>query len=461
MKIIRFISDNRYRLFKTILAYFAYFCIGSATTLLGSSLLDLQIRLNVDFAKVSYLIPFRSAGHILGSALAGLIEQRFNRSLLLWIINLISGIFLGAAPFFTKFEFTSIFLVIAGVAHGMSDILCNTSVTSTWKEKSTNWLQVLHMSWGIGSLLTPVICRPFLLPEESLEPDSSALITANTTADPMIVSIYTAKDVMIQYAFVIIGLLSVIVSFFYACIYFRERSITEYSKKEVNAVNIQVPQPSSQISPWKKYIAIFLVAVVGHLCYSLEAVLGSLGASFSVKSDLHMDKKTGVLLATVFWSCFSFYRLIFIPLTFIVAEAKLLAFSLLLTLLGVVVSVPWANNNEACLWAGFTLVGLGLSTIFSSSLGMLSRYIVITGQISSMIFIPGVVGELFHPAIAATLLANSPILYLYYNAALGVVLVISFLALMIYCKTVLKTPTVHIAHPSIGPRFSTLSVSHH
>uniref|UniRef100_T1KTQ4 Uncharacterized protein n=1 Tax=Tetranychus urticae TaxID=32264 RepID=T1KTQ4_TETUR len=142
-----------------------------------------------------------------------------------------------------------------------------------------------------------------------------------------------------------------------------------------------------------------------------------------------MDKKTGVLLATVFWSCFSFYRLIFIPLTFMVGGTKLLALSLLLTLLGVVVSVPWANSNEACLWAGFTLVGLA--------------------------------GGSFHPTKAATLLTNSPILFLYYNALLIVVFVISFLALMIYCKTVLKTPTVHIAHPSIGPGFSTLSVSHH
>lgn len=69
MKGLQLVKDNKFNLVKTFFVYLTYFCIGSITTLLGSSLLDLQILANTDFAKISLLIPIRSGGHIVGSAI--------------------------------------------------------------------------------------------------------------------------------------------------------------------------------------------------------------------------------------------------------------------------------------------------------------------------------------------------------------------------------------------------------
>ncbi|XP_015786559.1 sodium-dependent glucose transporter 1 [Tetranychus urticae] len=453
MKVTRFICDNRYRIFKSFLVYFTFFCLGSATTLLGSSLLDLEISLNADFAKVSYLIPVRSAGHIVGSAFAGVIGQKFNRSLVLCICNLISGIFLGTAPNFKQFEYVACFLFIAGIAHGIADVLCNTLITDTWKDKCTNWLQALHMSWGIGSLITPVICRPFLIPEQ----DETQTTTNETLKDPSITTINmkpTADDVKAQYAFMIIAAISMFIALPLGYIYFKERSLqNKISNKQIN------PDTKQKWAPWKVNVGIILLAIIGHLTYSLESVIGSLGASFSVKSALHMDKKTGVLLATVFWSCFSFYRLIFIPLTFVTSEVKLLLMNTLFMIIGVLVCVPWANTYQICIWIGFTLLGVGISPIFSASYGMLSKHIVLTGKISPIIFIPGVLGESAHPALAATLMANNQISFLYYIGLLGVLLIITFATLMVYCKKVFKSPDG--LHRGVKDRLSTLSISRH
>ncbi|XP_015790485.1 sodium-dependent glucose transporter 1-like isoform X2 [Tetranychus urticae] len=398
MKLIRFICENRFRLFKTLLAYLTFLCLGSALNLLGSSLLDLQIRLNVDFAKVSYLIPFRSAGHILGSA------------------------------------------------------------SDTWKDKCTNWLQALHMSVGIGSLLTPVLCRPFLIPEEG-EPNVQRAIN-ETFASPIIEPINikpTASDVKAQYAFMIIGAISVVIALPLGYVYLKERS---YQNKNKNNVQISSDiEPKQEWSPLKANGGIILVVIISHLVYSLEAVIGSLGASFSVKSDLHMDKRTGVLLATVFWSCFSFYRLIFIPLTFVASEVKLLLVNLLFMFIGVVICVPWANTHQICIWIGFIFLGMGLSPIFSAAYAMLAKHITITGKISTIIIIPGVFGESAHPALAATLMANSPISFLYYVGLLGILLVVTFGLLIIYCKLVFRTPNG--LQRGIKERLSTLSISRH
>ncbi|XP_015786478.1 major facilitator superfamily domain-containing protein 4B-like [Tetranychus urticae] len=454
--ITSFISDNRFNIFKTFLAYVTFFCLGSALNLLGSSLLDLQIRLAVDFAKVSYLLPFRSAGHILGSGSAGFLELRFNRCLVLSVCNLISGIFLGAAPNFFQFEYAACCLFIAGLAQGIIDVLCNTLIADTWKDKCTNWLQALHMSLGIGSLFTPVICRPFLIPEEGETSVQSAL---NETLESPIIELIdikpTASDVQAQYAFMIIGVISVMISLPFGCIFLKERSNQSKNKNIVEASSDTKPE----WSPLKANVGIFLVVVISHLLYSLEAVIGSLGASFSVKSDLHMDKKTGVLLATVFWTCFSFYRLIFIPLTFVVSEVKLLLLNILFMLLGVIICVLWGNTNQICIWIGFVFLGMGLSPIFSAAYGMLAKHITITGKIATLIIIPGVFGESAHPALAATLMAKNPITFLYYVGILGIILVVTFSLLIIYCKLVFKTPNGF--QRNTNTRLSALSISRH
>ncbi|XP_053212447.1 major facilitator superfamily domain-containing protein 4A-like [Panonychus citri] len=459
MKASRFIHDNRYKIFKTLLAYLTYFCIGGAITLVGSSLLDLQIRVNTDFATVSYAIPVRSAGHIVGSAVAGLLGQRFSQSFVLCFCNLLSGIFIGIGPFFTQFTYLGTCLFLAGIIHGISDIACNSLLASTWKENCANWLQVLHMSWGVGSLITPVICRPFLLPttgDETGIVHLSNLTLNGSLIDPVVKPIYTSDDVMVQYAFLIISICALTLSIPFGCIYFKEKSAsinTVDHTKTINPDNIQ-----QNYSPLKTYSAVAMVALISHLVYAIETLIGSLGPSFAVKSDLHMDKKTGVLLTTVFWSCFSFYRLIFIPLTFVISQTKLLISSLIISLVGILITVPWANYYTSCIWAGFTLIGIGISPIFSAAYGMLAKHIIVTSKISSIVFIPGVLGESIHPAIAATLLDKNPISCLYYIGVLGILFVSIYLILLVYCARVFKVPA-SLQHREVAERSSIRSIS--
>ena len=169
-----------------------------------------------------------------------------------------------------------------------------------------------------------------------------------------------------------------------------------------------------------------------------------------------MEKKSGVLLATVFWSCFSFYRLIFIPLTFIISESKLLATSLIISLVGIIITVPWANGNQICIWIGFTLIGIGISPIFAAAYGILNKYVDTTPRITSFILSVGIIGESFHPAIAAALMTHNMIIFLYYLGLLGLIYITSFAILIIYCKKSLKAP---LAHPKLVEK-SSISISH-
>ncbi|XP_053208276.1 major facilitator superfamily domain-containing protein 4A-like [Panonychus citri] len=441
MKQLKFFIDNRYSFFKTISVYLTYFSIGCVSALLGSSLLDLQILANTDFAKISLLVTFRSVGHVSGSLIAGIIGSKFKLSLVLAITNFFSGLFIGLVPFLVKFEYMSICILIAGINYGIADILSASSITIIWKDKCANFIQVLFLFGGIGALISPVITRPFLLPSNDEKTSfnmNSSMVNSIDVQSTFSKQNYESADVTVHYAFLICGLIGIIISipFMYFYLNERKKSLEIQVKRNDQLANAN-PQQTNDLT-WKSYIAVALVAIVGHSAYSLETVVNSLATSFSVKSDLHMDKKSGVLLATVFWSCFSFYRLIFIPLTFIISESKLLATSLTISLTGLLITVPWANNNEICIWIGFTLIGIGISPIFAASFGVLNSYIIITPRIVSIILSITLIGESIHPAIAAFLMTKKMIVFLYYLGALGISYILSLMILIVYCKKALE-----------------------
>ncbi|XP_053212534.1 major facilitator superfamily domain-containing protein 4A-like [Panonychus citri] len=414
MSISDFIYVNRYKIIKTFIIYVSYLWIGGAITLIGSSLLDLQIRVDVDFGTISYLIPARSLGHIVGSALAGLLDRYFSHSFILLVNSLISGISIGIAPNFNDFKLVAIFIFIAGVAHGILDVTCNTFLASTWKEKCANWLQVLHMCFGVGSLIAPVICRPFLLPMVNSEErivNSLNLTSNDSLVDPLVKTIYNSDDVMIQNAFFIIASLTIVLALPFGWMNLSERkaeTVTNDQSKTSDPVEVKQP-------------------------YSSENIIKS---------------------------CFSFYRLIYIPLTFVISETKLLLSSLTISFIGILITVPWANYYTSCIWAGFTLIGIGISPIFSAAYGMLAKHIIVTSKISSMVFIPGVLGESIHPAIAATLLDKRPIICLYYIGVSGILFIVLYLILLIYCAKVFKVST-SLQHEQVAERSSIPSINYH
>ena len=145
-------------------------------------------------------------------------------------------------------------------------------------------------------------------------------------------------------------------------------------------------------------------------------------------------------------------------MTFAISETKLLVFNLTISLIGILITVPWANHYTSCIWAGFTLIGIGISPIFSAAYGMLAKHVIVTSKMSSMVFIPGVLGESFHPGIAATLLDKNPVSCLYYIGVLGFFFLTSSLALLVYCSKVFRVP-INAKHRELAERSSVRSIS--
>ncbi|XP_025017493.1 major facilitator superfamily domain-containing protein 4A isoform X2 [Tetranychus urticae] len=387
-----------------------------------------RIRMSETFAVTSNLVPSRSIGYLIGGIISGIIGRWLGFNMILFISNFSAGLFIALAPWFTSFYTVYSLFLLSGISQGIFDITCNTYILQIWKgnPQLSNYIQILHGSFGIGSLLTPLITQPFLLPLNET--------TNGTKDDAAILGSYKPDDVKVQYPFLCVGFFLIIASVGFLSFHFNERS-----KKGSNSDSDENTSNSNDPPNWKKYCGIAMLSIIANLTFGIQTLIGSLGPSFAVKSELHMSKQTGATLVTIFWSVFTCYRIIFIISSNFIHENHLMWISYASLLASVVVSVPHAAWNQLCIWITMVLLGIGFSPLFTVSLSRLQKYFLLSNSLASFIFINGSVGESIHPWIASKLMESDPVLFVYYLGFLSSLFVFTCFIVPIICERIFRT----------------------
>ncbi|XP_015781897.1 sodium-dependent glucose transporter 1-like [Tetranychus urticae] len=404
MNLCEYLKTNRAKLIKTFFCYVSFFGLGGCCTLLGSSLLDLSISLNAEFKEVSGLVPSRSIGYIIGAVLSGFVGKFAGPDLILFLTNLTAGIFIALAPWFRHFAVIYTCLLLSGISQGIFDIFTNTYTLAIWGDKATNYVQILHGSFGLGSLLTPLLIKPFLLPLAQNE--------GNETQSDAFLGDYTPDDVIIQYPFIVVGVLLIFASSGFLVFHFKRKS----SEKDKQSVDVK---PEVDHPKWKIVVSLTALALIAHTTFGVETLIGSLAPSFVVISDLKMSKQDGANMVTMFWSLFTFYRLFFIAATSCIKERYMMYFNYCILITAIVMMCISGAYNQLIAWISIGLLGIGFSPTFSVSLGLLQKYINISNKYASFIFITAAVGESIHPWIVTKFMDSMPAFFIYYTAAVS------------------------------------------
>lgn len=137
-----------------------------------------------------------------------------------------------------------------------------------------------------------------------------------------------------------------------------------------------------------------------------------------------MTKKEAALLVTAFWTCFSFFKIVFVPLALYFGEKKMVFFNLGIMIISIIIMVPHAAYNELCTWISLTLLGIGYSPLFAIAYASLESYFTVSGRQTAIIFVAGVMGESIHPPILGAFIDQWPNLFIYYLGAISMVFVI-------------------------------------
>ena len=139
-----------------IRTYFIFLCSGAVSTLTGAILPDMQAEYNLSYFIRGLLLSFQQFGNLSAMLLAGVLPFIIGRKKCTLILS--SGIVLGIIMFILSSN--PIVLIIAFALTGVGrGTLSNTSnvVVSTITNNSSAGLNILHASFALGALLSPIV----------------------------------------------------------------------------------------------------------------------------------------------------------------------------------------------------------------------------------------------------------------------------------------------------------------
>lgn len=312
-----------------------------------------------------------------------------------------------------------------------------------WAEKAAAPLHLLHLGFGIGSFIVPLVADPFLAVKNPvLGNETFANSTQWTTTIFPVTTLAPAttmemnstseyiRESRIEYAYMIVGIyVFCYASVFY--IYFAKGDPPEIYKQGVSEKHTKV------ISGWRDYLKLIDPAtcadgkrIAGFLLFLLlflhfyqavggERIYGKFIRAFSI-DQLEFSGTDATLLNSSFWISFSvgrflgFVGAIFIPI-------RILIFIECFGALGIAVLLNiFGYYNSTALWVLTQPMGIFIAPLFPTGIAWSDHYLKMSGLGIMVLLAGGSVGGIMYMWIAGYLYdIYGPRSFLYMVTAYG------------------------------------------
>lgn len=442
------ICQNKAKLIETLVLYFGFVAHGAGLAILGPSLLDLQAKTLSKIDEVTYVIVGRAVGLGLGSMANIFIAKKLKLDTILIFSFIFGSIAEVVLPFNTDVWLMVATKTINGFFMGIVESTSTLYIFHLWKDESAPFLQALLLSFGLGSLITPLYTRCFLVsPHEdgsfqeegtSVDEDTSHLIPP------------APSEIQIHWAFIINASLMFSVAVIVALLKFSKRK--EVATDQSIAESSESTQESVQFLPLaakfnKGFIYFVSMAFIFLYC-GIEISIGSYLTPFAVKCQLHMAKKTVALMTSAYWTAYTFARIITIIFVNLIGVFNSLLISLAFVGISNIFIFGYGDKLEWALWTGIVLNGIGLSAIWAALFSYISLFFRCTETLTSLIICAACLGECVMPIITSLFIATNPNMF-QWIVLLSSILMILLFAVLAMLLNLYKRITLRAANSVI------------
>jgi fucose permease len=355
----------------------------------------------------------------------GLVFPHVNVMLVLGAALICSAILTISIPLIHHLVPLLVISVMNGICLGFWEAGSNVFIMKLWGKDVAAFLQVLQLMFGVGSIVAPLIAEPFLIREH----------------DPQQVELL---KIFYPYAFVALSLaLNAVMTI--TCWYF-DPVTTDHPSRNLKNESIESPSSKSQSSTttatrrdydrfkWKALAVLLLCVIMPMHVGGFTSAFGSFLLTFAVNCKLQLSKAVGAHLTTLFWTTFTFTRLISIVTIEKIGTEVVIIISLSVMLISNVLLLPFGDTHEILLFIGVGMFGMGLASLYGSIFAYAESFFPLTSTIGSLMVVSGVIGEFVFPTILSSFIESSPTILLWMSMSSSLVLTISFLAAMIVCN---------------------------
>ncbi|XP_039582569.1 sodium-dependent glucose transporter 1 [Passer montanus] len=364
--------------------------LGMSIAVLGPTFPTLAANVGKNVSDIYYIFVGRSLGSLGGSVVGGVLFDCMNAALLLAFSMLGTAAGLYAIPWSKESLLLTILMSVIGGSMGILDTGGNVLALYTWGSDAGPHLQALHFSFAAGAFLAPIVAQMDLGTSESQE-----LAGAEKTNQSVLKSVPTAASTTpapnehhnesFLWSYIFIGTYILLVSIFFFALYSKTSSTRDKSK------------PSAQKDKLAKYhwplvglLFVFFLFYVG-----AEVTYGSYVYTYAVVFA-EMKESEAAALNSVFWGAFAVCRGVAIFGAAFLSPATLIVMSLLCSAASST-ALAFFAHYRAALWAGTTVYGVSMATIFPSGIAWIEQYTVVEGKTASLFVVGAALGEMCIP----------------------------------------------------------------
>jgi fucose permease len=325
---------------QTAVYYLAFIALGMTSASLGVTLPDLAARTGVSLGAAGILFTLRMVGYLIGSLLGGRLYDHWRGQRVQAGALLLLALGLALAPQAATLILLGAAFVVAGIGEGTLDVGGNTLLVWVHGDRVGPFMNALHLFFGVGSFLAPLllvgamsrggVTGAYLLLAGLLLPVALLLWRVPSPAIPRLAAGETAAPLDVP-------LVALFVLFFF--------------------LNVGA---EASFGGW-----IFSYA---------QTVFASGGATLAAG------------LTSLFWGTFSLGRLVGIPIAARVRPRLILLADLGLITVGLLI-LALLPPTPTLAWLGVGVTGLGMASVFATTMTMAGRHIVINGRTTGLFFI--------------------------------------------------------------------------
>ncbi|XP_060571193.1 sodium-dependent glucose transporter 1-like isoform X3 [Ruditapes philippinarum] len=425
---------------KVIMLTLVWGSMGFYLEIPGPTMIDIKIIFSATYEEVSRSVSGRGAGGFFGALIGGILVDKCSNSLdlLIALSETIAGLAIILVPYTYTINTLWFHYFALGVCSGVIGIAGIRSVIMLWPEKTAVSLQLLHVGYGIGALLVPLVVNPFLAVVQFPKQKSP-----NKNKEDFKV----IKGTRVHIAYIAIGIATMLLSLAFYRFHFnryfckgykRVKTSSESSSKKLTFKEMINPATYSNGQfCYGVYILTVLFLYYFTLVGGME-MFGQFVRSFSV-TVFRFSKSEASYLNMTFWLGLTIGRLVGSVLSSYMPIRKLFLFQVFMHLMSSSMLNMYASLRPSLLWYCTAFEGFLISPLYPSGIAYGNTLIEISGMCLMIIQFAGSFGDLSFIWIGGKLYdLYGPKSVLYILQLVGIVLIFSagFLRIGERCKKV-------------------------